>query len=458
MRLTLKDIFDIPTAEIFEPDKFTPVTSVVIDSRKAKKNSLFVAIEGERFDGHDFAEEAVKNGASAIVINRRKLRRYDKLKVPIVCVKNTTKAYGAIANIWRRKLNAVVVSITGSNGKTTTKDYLAELLKEKYSVVATSANNNNHIGVPLTILSANDRCEVLILEHGTNHFGEIDYTARLAEPDIALITNIGDSHLEYLIDREGVLKEKAGLFDAALEKHGTIIINNDDEYLRKYTRKLNGRKVTFGFYGKPDFKGKVERYDELGRAVVSIAGKNMKLNFTLPTLGKTGVNNVLAAAAAAKTIGATKKEILNGIKKLKAPKGRLNATEKKNFLIIDDTYNSNPNSVKAAVETLKRIKKYKKKILILGDMFELGKNAGEIHESLAEDLAKLRNAEALTIGKNMKRLSAKLKGSMEAKHFNRRETLKKYLKEKEFDGYAALVKGSRGMKMEEFVNVLGEKE
>jgi len=458
VRLTLTDIFDIPTAEIFEPDKFKFITSVVIDSRKVRKGSLFVAIKGERFDGHDFVEQAVENGATAVLISENKLKRFDNIDIPIICVRNTTEALGDVANIWRKKLNAKVISITGSNGKTSTKDYLTILLKQRYSVVSTSANNNNHIGVPLTIFEANEKTDILILEHGTNHFGEIKYTADIAEPDIALITNIGDSHLEYLVDRNGVLKEKSALYEAAVNNKGIIIVNNDDSLLRAAAKKMHVRKVSYGFRRNPDVKAEILKFDELGRANVTITDSRGKLNFTMPVLGAVNVQNILSAITAAKVVGLNKKEILNGIKEIKPPAGRLNLIFRKNFLIIDDTYNSNPNSVISAVEVLRKIKKYKKKILVLGDMFELGKEARTIHESLSEFVSKLKNAELLTIGKNMKYLSKKVENSLIARHFTRRDSLKKFLADKDYNGCVVLVKGSRGMHMEEFVKVLGEKE
>ena len=208
MRITLEDLFNIPTAVIYNPDAYKSAAAVFIDSRQVKKKSIFVAIKGKNFDGHDFVKEAVKKGAGAIIINKRKLSEFDELDLPVITVSNTTHAYGELARIWRKKLKAKVISITGSNGKTSTKEILSEILSEKYKVHKTTANNNNHIGVPLTILSAPSGCEVVVLEHGTNHFGEIEYTAKIAQPDYSLITNIGSGHLEFLKDKKGVYKGK----------------------------------------------------------------------------------------------------------------------------------------------------------------------------------------------------------------------------------------------------------
>ncbi len=459
MRLNLKDIFEIPGAEIFDPDKFKPVANVSIDSRSIRKNSLFVAIKGEKFDGHKFVNDAIRNGATAIVVNKNRLRYLDEVDVPIIAVKDTSKAYGDIANIWRNKLNATVISITGSNGKTSTKDYLTTLLGKRYNVVSTKQNNNNHIGVPLTIFEADEKTEILILEHGTNHFGEIEYTAKIAQPDIALITNIGDGHLEFLIDRNGVLKEKGKLFEITAERNGVLVINDNDSLLKKYSKNFSCKKVKYAFNKNADVRGKISGYDKYGRPIMEISDSKSNITSVLPVLGRANAKNILAAVTVAKQIGLNKREIIAGIKALTPPKGRLNLIEKNGFIIIDDTYNSNPNSLKEAVEVLKKIKIYKKKVLILGDMFELGKDSKNIHRSLAPEIKKLNktNTEVYTIGKSMRYLNSEIKDSVKSKQFNNRKSLQNFLMKMDVKDRVILVKGSRGMHMEEYVNVLGEK-
>ena len=225
VRITLEDLFNLPASEIVNPDNYKAVSKISIDSRMINKGSLFIAIKGEKFDGHNFVREVIKNGASAVVIERKKYSQFRDLDIPVILVDKTVDALGGLAKVWRSKLNAKVVSITGSAGKTTTKDIIGTLLSEKYKTKKTSGNNNNHIGVPLTILSADKNDEVLVLEHGTNHFGEIDYTANIAQPDYALITNIGTSHLAFLKNKRGVLKEKKSLFDVTAKRDGTLLIN-----------------------------------------------------------------------------------------------------------------------------------------------------------------------------------------------------------------------------------------
>lgn len=195
IHLNIEDLFNVPSAVIYEPDKLKNINYVSIDSRNIKKNTLFIAIKGNRFDAHRFVKTAIKNGAIAVVINKRNLNEFDSVKIPIIAVKDTKLALGDIARTWRKKLNTKIIGITGSSGKTTVKNMLASILSERYPVNKTEANNNNHIGVPLTILNTNETHEVLVAELGTNHFGEIKYTASILEPDYSIITNIGDSHL-----------------------------------------------------------------------------------------------------------------------------------------------------------------------------------------------------------------------------------------------------------------------
>ena len=243
MKINLTDIFNLKNSVIYNPDNFKAVSKVSIDSRTIKANSIYVALKGNKFDGHNFVKEAVSKGAIAIIINKNRLTSFDNLNCTIITVPNTTIAYGELAQKFRNKFNGKLISITGSNGKTTTKEILATILSEKFKTNKTLANNNNHIGVPKTIFSIKKGTEVLVLEHGTNHFGEIDYTANIAKPNYAVITNIGDSHLEYLIDTNGVYKEKSSLFNETLSNGGTIFVNTDDAKIKSETKKTKNRYV-----------------------------------------------------------------------------------------------------------------------------------------------------------------------------------------------------------------------
>jgi UDP-N-acetylmuramoyl-tripeptide--D-alanyl-D-alanine ligase len=455
--LNIEDLFEVPNAVIYNPDDLKPVRKVTIDSREVKKGSLFIAIKGKKFDGHDFVKQAEKKGAAVIMINRRKLKEYDGVDLPIITVKNTTKALGEVAKIWRKKLFAQVIGITGSTGKTSTKDMLADLLNEKYKVNKTESNNNNHIGVPITILHTNEKHDVLLAELGTNHFGEIEYSANILEPDYALITNIGGSHLKYLKNKQGVLKEKTALFDAAKNNDGNIFINYDDPLLKRYAQKFN-HSVTYGFESKADVTGKIKNYTTDGRPVVEVDYKNKKLINTLPVYGEQSAKNYLAAVSIALKLGLTKEQVGKGTSRFIATEGRLSPEQYNNFLLIDDTYNASPESMKAAIELMEKIKSYERKVLILGDMFELGKDKVKLHCGLSSTIKYCGIDELYTIGSGMKALGEKLSPkNLVIKNFRTRNSLAIFLKNYNPGNSVILVKGSRGMRMEEFAAILSSK-
>ncbi|TSA27644.1 MAG: UDP-N-acetylmuramoyl-tripeptide--D-alanyl-D-alanine ligase [Ignavibacteriales bacterium] len=454
IKITIEDLFNISSAVIYNPDAFKPVSNVEIDSRRVKKGSLFVAIKGEKYDGHDFILDALKKGANAVIIDSRKLKKFSFLEIPVVAVNNTTRVYGELAKIWRNKISAKVISITGSNGKTTVKEMMASLLSEKYNVVKTAANNNNHIGVPLTILGTDEKCEALVLEQGTNHFNEIEYSANISRPDYALITNIGDTHLEYFKNREGVYKEKSALLDITEMHGGTVFLNMDDPIIRKHSKNY-WNKITYGFNGSVNVKGKILDYTNDGRTKIKISYKGKKIETILPVYGESNAKNFLAASAVVLKLGLTGNEIINGTKNIKPVHGRLEVKKFKDAVVIDDTYNSSPASVESAVDLIKKIKTHKRKIIVLGDMLELGKQSEKLHKDLAKLFSSDKNLFVLTTGNMMKHLNKALrKKKVKSIHFHIREALSLYLQYEEIENSVILVKGSRGMKMEEFVNTL----
>lgn len=457
MTITLTDIFNLKDSTIYNPDNFKAVSKVSIDSRTIKKNSLYVALKGNKFDGHNFVDDAIRKGASAVLINKRKFKEFQNLDCTIIVVPNTTHAYGELAAVYRRKFNGEVVSITGSNGKTTTKEILATILGEKYKTEKTVANNNNHIGIPKTILATKNSTEKLVLEHGTNHFDEIKYTAKIAKPDYAVITNVADSHLEYLIDKGGVYREKDALFVETLENGGTIFVNNDDPIIKYQTQRVK-KKISFGFKGKPEIKGRIEGFTPDGRTKLSVEYSNKKVVANLPLYGISNAQNTLTAVGIAMHLGVPNTRIKKGISKLKQVKGRLYVESLSDLILIDDTYNSNPASVEAAIDLVKKIKTYSKKTLILGDMFELGENAELIHAHLADLILKSKIQNVFMHGKLMKSLSAKLENKKtNSQHFATRKLLKDFIDKNSFDGQVVLIKGSRGMQMEVFIEQIRSK-
>ncbi len=454
IHLNIEDIFNIPAAVIYNPDMFKSIYHVSIDSRNIKKNTLFIAIKGERYDGHDFVDEVVKKGAAAIIVSEKNFKKIKDFDIPVITVKDTTIALGEVAKIWRSKLKTKIIGLTGSAGKTTTKEILATLLSEKFKVNKTVANNNNHIGVPLTILSTNEKHNVLVAELGTNHFGEIPYTAPIASPDLALITNIGDSHLEYLKNRKGVFAEKSALLKETINRGGKVFINNDDIILKAFGKTLKS-KITFALNENADYKASIKGYDKLARPQIEIKIRKNVFVSTLPIIGEKNVLNFTAAFAIAHELGLTNLQIQKAVKKIKSYNKRLEIKNHKNFILINDTYNANPDSMKSSLEILNSIASRKRKIAVLGDMFELGNESQSKHIDLASFINKTKVDEVYSIGKMMKLMNQKLNGKTKVhQHFSDRESLKKYLQKFDTKNSVVLVKGSRGMKMEEFISII----
>ncbi len=455
--ISANEIICVPGFKLIKGDVNTLFDNVVIDSRIVKEGSLFIAIKGENFDGHNFINSVDKCGAVGVIISENELEKATNFSGVVISYSDTTLALGEIAKLWRRKINAKIIGITGSNGKTTTKEFLSILLSEKYKVQKTEYNNNNHIGVPLTILSTDKTIDYLVLELGTNHFGEIAYTSQIAIPDFALITLIGDSHLEYLIDRNGVLNEKYALFEVTLKNNGLIFVNNDDKLLATKCYGIEN-KITFGFESNADIKGEILGVDDYGRTKLKINFNDREINTTLPVYGVTSAKNVLSAVVIAIKLGLTDQEIVSGISKLGFVKGRLNVSELKNTLIIDDTYNANPESMKAAIELVNSIKVKKNKIVVLGDMFELGEYTQQKHIELAKTIANSDINTILLVGEATKVTNTELlKLGFKSEHFEDRKTLENKLLHINIEDSLILLKGSRGMKMEQFIPIITER-
>lgn len=451
--INIDQLFDIPGAVIYDPDKFEVAHGVSTDTRTLSKDDVFFALVGENFDGHKFVDLAVDKGASAVVINESELDNFDEIDSVIITVPDTTIAYGDLARIYRASLKVKVIAVTGSNGKTTLKEMLYSLLSVKYKVVKTEANNNNHIGVPLTIFSCGDDVDYLILEHGTNHFGEIEYTAKISNPDYAVITNIGDSHLEYLKNREGVLKEKAALFSSTMENGGEIFLNVDDPLLNE----AYGNNASAMKYGMSDadIVCTIMGHRVDGRPKVKLEYGDRVIFTGIPLWGESNVKNLIPAVAIAIKCGLSDLEIEKGIASFVPAKRRLDVKQYENFIIIDDTYNANPASMAASFEVLKDISAYDEKVVFLGDMFELGSDAVKMHEGLAEPLLGSSVKEVYLIGELMKNLDEKLKSSgVKLKHFSDKNELLNFAENFDKNCKVILVKGSRGMKMEEIVKKL----
>ncbi|MDD4980402.1 MAG: UDP-N-acetylmuramoyl-tripeptide--D-alanyl-D-alanine ligase [Candidatus Omnitrophica bacterium] len=438
------------------------IKGISIDSRSIKPQEAFIAIKGTNFDGHDFIHEAVKKGAGAVIVHGSQFPPqadqptagtvHSEKRVSVIRVKDTTKALGDIARFWRKKfLHIPVIAVTGSNGKTTTKEMVGCLLSKKFRVLKNEGTKNNHIGLPMALLGLNNSHDIVVLEIGTNHFGEVDYLTRICRPNIGIITNIGPSHLEYLRNLERVFREKYSLIEN-LEKPCVAILNADDALLRKKVLSRVQKPFIIGFSLKKQSDFRALDIQSIGRSLrFSIQGK---YRFTLKTLGYYNVYNALSAIITARLFGIAYNDIAPLLADFNFPPGRLKFIEIKSIRFIDDTYNSNPLSLKQALDALKSFKAKGRKIFVMGDMLELGSRADTFHYQAGEEAAKCCDI-FITAGK-LSRAAARAARDSGLNKKNifisesavcARDILYKRVSLNRDD--IVLVKGSRSMKMEE---------
>ncbi len=367
----------------------TIFTGVSTDSRQVLRGSLFVPIIGGKFDGHDFIAAAVNDGASGFLVQKgseHKIRGKSS-DTTIIRVDDTLKAIGDIAHFWRKKFKVTVVAITGSSGKTTTKEMLAAISGLKKKIIKAEGNYNNLIGLPITILKINAEHELAILEMGTNIRGEIGRLTEIAEPDVGLITNIGPAHLEGFKSVETVREEKLDLF-RKMPDAGVAIINIDDEKLLVTDKEWGGKRATFGFKKNADVSAEGVEMKGLGGVSFTIRIDSFRQGITLPVAGSHNVYNALAAAACSWALGIDFHTICQGLTAFQPISGRMEIHRLKNgAFIINDTYNANPASFGEALKTLRDLKGERKSIVIMGDMLELGDQAEMLHEGIGSLMA-----------------------------------------------------------------------
>ncbi|WP_040853137.1 UDP-N-acetylmuramoyl-tripeptide--D-alanyl-D-alanine ligase [Nitrosospira lacus] len=431
-------------------------TAVSTDSRTVGSGDLFVALTGEKFDGHDFLADVTKKGAAAAMVCLESAAESRASGIPLILVENTRLGLGQLAAHWRSGFSIPVVAVTGSNGKTTVKEMIASILRRAADgadgsdrVLATEGNLNNDIGVPVMLLRLRQRHIYAVIEMGMNHAGEIGYLARLTKPGVALITNAGVAHVEGLGSLEAVARAKGEIFEG-LDPHGIAIINADDPSAPLW-RKLAGNRtvVDFGLGGEPKVSARYQS-DFLGSSMTLILPDGAE-EVKLQVPGEHNVRNALAAAAVAVAMGIDAKVIASGLGGFRGVKGRL---QKKRGLhdaiLIDDSYNANPESVKAALAVL--AKAPGKKMLVLGDMGELGESARDFHERIGEE-ARLAGVDRLfALGELSACAAAKFGPG--ARHFEKIEELLAEAKSHLAANVTFLIKGSRFMQMERVVKEL----
>jgi UDP-N-acetylmuramoyl-tripeptide--D-alanyl-D-alanine ligase len=425
-------------------------SGVSIDSRLLQADELFVAVRGERFNGHDFLAQAEQRGAAGALVQEGR-----GMALPAIRVTDTRSALGQLARYWRAQFGIPVIGVTGSNGKTTVKGMIASILSQGGQGIATSGNLNNDLGVPLTLLRIRAPDRFAVVEMGMNHAGEIAYLVHLAAPTVALIINAAAAHLEGLGSVEGVARAKGEIF-SGLPPHGVAVINRDDPHHDLWRRLAGARAVrTFGF-GDADVTGAAECHLGGSRLHISVRaadGARVEAEASLALLGRHNALNALAATAAALAAGATLEQVVAGIGKVRAVPGRLEPrTGRSGTLVINDTYNANPGSLAAAIAVLQSLPG--ERVLVLGDMMELGSVAADRHAE-AGRLARSAGIDRLMAMGEQSALAVKSFGSGAAL-FASVEDLNDALHKIMHAGMTVLVKGSRSTRMERVVDAISE--
>ena len=426
--------------------------SIVTDSRKAAPGCLFVPIVGERVDAHTFIPQVMEAGALATLSERV----LDDADFPYILVESSLQAIKDIAEFYLEELEVPVVGITGSVGKTSTKEVIASVLKEKYRTLKTQGNFNNELGLPLTVFRLRPEDDIAVLEMGISDFGEMSRLAKIAKPDTAVITNIGTCHLENLGDRDGVLKAKTEVLDF-LQPCGHMVLNGDDDKLCTVTEHKGIRPVFFGLDPKFDvYADEIVSRGLKGMSCrIHLGEKSFQVDIPMP--GRHMIYNALAAAAVGRIYGLTTEQMKRGIESLQPVSGRFKMIETEKFLIVDDCYNANPMSMKASLDVLKDGSG--RRVAILGDMGELGENEVQLHEEVGVHAGNCGIDVCICVGKlcsHMAKKAQETNPSLKVIYEPDRESLLNNLSGYVQNGDTILVKASHFMKFEEIVEKLQE--
>lgn len=455
--LTLENIAKACRGQLVGKSGFDEASCVVIDSRKMEPGGVFIATRGERVDGHSFIPKMKEMGAIGVVCEEAP----SDCGIPYILVEDSFKALKRIAEFYRQQLTIPIVGITGSVGKTSTKEMIAAVLSEKFYTLKTEGNFNNEVGLPLTILKIKTEHEAAVVEMGISDFGEMHRLSKIAKPDICVITNIGQCHLENLGSREGILKAKSEIFDYMNPK-GYVFVNGDDDMLIQVKPKCANAVSHFGLMPENEiYASDIRNRGLLGsEAVFHIASEVYPVKIPLP--GEHMIYNALAAAAVGKGLGLTKEQIQKGIAKVQAVGGRSNVMELPAYTVIDDCYNANPVSMKAAIDLLTMA--LGRKVAVLGDMFELGEKENVLHGEVGAYAAEKGVDVIICVGALSKYMYEKAKEhednslraaqKREIYHFETRDEMLGKIKEIIKHGDNILVKASHGMHFESVVDFL----
>lgn len=421
-----------------------------IDNRRVQPQSLFICIKGERFDGHDFAESAVEEGAVAVMCEK-------ELNLPEniaqIIVSDTSKAFLQFANYYRRKFDIPFVGVTGSVGKTTVKDMIHALLSQKNKTLKTEGNLNNQIGLPRTLMELDKTYDYAVIEMGMNHRGEISTLSLISQVDIAVINNIGTSHIGNLGSKENIMKAKLEILDG-MKKSSTLILNGDDELLSKYKNE-EYKVVFFGIDNeKAAYTAKNIKFED-EYTYYTLCSKQGEFQIKLPAFGKHGVLNSLAAFSVISELGLDISDYKDGLENFLSTGMREKHIKIGDIMFIEDCYNASPDSVRAAINTLNS-KKNHRKIFVFGDMLELGQMSKQAHIDVGIQAAKMDIDMVLCLGvySELTARSAKENGVKISKSFDSKTKLAEYLYDNLQSGDVVTFKASRGIKLEQVAKMV----
>ena len=453
-----KDCLYAVNGKLLQGSETVIFRGVSINSRTIKEGELFVCIKGENFDGHDFFGDAFRKGAAGIILSDTKnlsTGMLGKGESPFVIQsQNTLRALQDLASYQRSLFPFRVIAVTGTNGKSTTKEMIASIIETKYKTLKTQGNLNNHIGLPLTLLKREPEHEVGVLEMGMSAAGEIKRLAEIAKPDIGVITNISAGHLGQLKTIKDVQAAKGELFDS-LHKEGTAIVNADDPLVLELAKSLRIKKITYGIKEPADIQA--SDIQNKGNHGFTFTAKifDQAIPVKLPQIGYCNIYNALAALATGHSLGITGKEMNLGLKNYQQIPQRNEQIHYEGMTLINDTYNANPQSMREALKTLKEINTQGKRFFIIGDMLELGPLSEPAHHELGQEIAGSNVDYLVTVGPlaSLAAESAKVnvQQQLQIEKFNTHDEAANYLLQKVKKGDCLLVKGSRGSKMENVV-------
>ena len=414
---------------------FLKSNGVSTDSRKVKKNDIYFSLKGPNFNGNEFAKSAIEKGASYAIVDQKEY----VIDKSYILVEDCLKTLQNLANYHRKNSKAKIIGLTGSNGKTTSKELIFSVLKNKFKTIATTGNLNNHIGVPLTLLSIKEDTEIAIIEMGANHLKEIETLSNIADPDYGYITNFGKAHLEGFKNLEGVIKGKSELYNHLINKSRLIFINNRDKKQVELTKEYSN-KFTFG--------------EQNSDSIFSVKSINPKINISIDNIliesnlfGQYNIDNIAAAICIGKYFNLDNENIKAGIERYIPENNRSQIIKKGSNKIILDAYNANPTSMQLALSSFNDMKEGKK-IVFIGDMFELGENSHQMHQEIVYTVEKMNFDQTFIIGD----LFNKTKHSSNIKSFKNLNDLKGNMDE--ISNSAILIKGSRGMKLENILDFI----